>query len=766
MNSPSILNDQGNSGKRAPSLLFGFLPVLLWLLAALWPGLAAGAATAPPPVLVGSELDFPPYAMVDKHGQPEGFSVDLIKAVADAMGLTIKISTGPWDKVWNDLVAGRIDMLPIVAKSPERQLLVDFSLPHTETYDAFFVRRGDRQIPDIDAARGKEIVVMRSDAAHHQLLARHFQGRLFLVDTIPPGLALISSGMHDAFLCSKLIGTMVIKEHGLKNLAAGPPIPDYKRVFSFAVKKGDAELLEKLNQGLLIIKTNREYNRIYEKWLAAEDPWRRWEKYLWLAINVVAAAALIVGVWVVLLQLLVKKRTRELAESNEMLRLAQEGLEEKVSRRTLELTQANVALKNKITECKQAEDALKRQHAILAGINRVFRESLTCENEERLGETCLDAAEELTGSKFGFLGELNPEGNLDDLAICYSGWEACKIPGTEELVLPKNLHGRGIYGVCLREGRSEIANDPATHPDRIGVPEGHPPLTSFLGVPLKHGGKAMGMIGLANKEGGYTLADQEAVEALSVAVVEAFRRHRAEKDLQKRTVQLEAANKELEAFSYSVSHDLKTPIRAIEGFSRMLAAEHARQLDEEGLRFLNVICNNTRLMAQLIDDLLALSRLGRQQVRKSPLNLGGLAQRLFQELRDQAPKRDIRLAMGDPPPAFADPNLLTMVLTNLLANAIKYTRTRETAVIEVGGRWEHQETVYYVKDNGVGFDDRYGDKLFGVFQRLHRGDEYEGTGVGLAIVKRIVDMHGGRVWAESKVDGGATFYFALPQDGK
>ena len=122
--------------------------------------------------------------------------------------------------------------------------------------------------------------------------------------------------------------------------------------------------------------------------------------------------------------------------------------------------------------------------------------------------------------------------------------------------------------------------------------------------------------------------------------------------------------------------------------------------------------------------------------------------------------------MGDPPPAFADPNLLTMVLTNLLANAIKYTRTRETAVIEVGGRSEHQETVYYVKDNGVGFDDRYVAKLFGVFQRLHRGDEYEGTGVGLAIVKRIVEMHGGRVWAEGKVDGGASFYFALPQEGK
>jgi signal transduction histidine kinase/ABC-type amino acid transport substrate-binding protein len=734
----------------------------LWLLAVLCPGLAAGvskAATVSPPVLVGSELDFPPYAMVDKNGQAEGFSIDLIKAVADAMGLTIKISTGPWATVWNDLVAGRIDVLPVVAKSPERQLLVDFSLPHTETYDAFFVRRGDPQIPDIDAARGKEIVVMRADAAHHQLLARHFQGRIIPVDTIPAGLALISSGKHEAFLCSKLIGTMVIKEHGLKNLIAGPPIPDYKRVFSFAVKKGDAELLEKLNQGLLIIKTNREYDRIYEKWLAADDPWRRLEKYLWPAVAAAAAAALIVGVWVVLLQLLVKKRTREL-------RQAQEGLEERVARRTAELAQANMALQSEVAERIQAEEALKSQHAVLAGINRVFRESLTCDTEERLGETCLAVAEDLTASKFGFLGEMNKDGNLDDLAICHLGWVECKIPGSDEPVLPKKMHLHGIYGVCLKEGRSEIANAPASHPDSIGVPKGHPPITAFLGVPLKHGGETMGMIGLANKEGGYTQADREAVEALAVAVVEAFRRHRAEKDLQKRTTQLEAANKELEAFSYSVSHDLKTPVRAIEGFSRMLAADHAQQLDEKGLRFLNVICSNTRLMAQLIDDLLALSRLGRQQVRKSQINLDEMATRLFQELRDQAPERDIRLVTGDLPPAFADPNLMAMVLTNLLVNAIKYTRPREAAVIEVGARSENQETIYYVRDNGVGFDDRYADKLFGVFQRLHRGDEYEGTGVGLAIVKRVVDMHGGRVWAEGKEDGGASFYLALPQDRK
>ncbi|HEY9073541.1 MAG TPA: ATP-binding protein, partial [Desulfobaccales bacterium] len=218
-----------------------------------------------------------------------------------------------------------------------------------------------------------------------------------------------------------------------------------------------------------------------------------------------------------------------------------------------------------------------------------------------------------------------------------------------------------------------------------------------------------------------------------------------------------------EAFSYSVSHDLKAPIRAIEGYSRMLAAEHAARLDAEGLRFLEVICHNTSIMAQLIDDLLALSRLGRQPIRKSVINLTAMTRRVFEQLRDQEPDRDLQLTLGELPPALGDPALINQVMINLVANAIKYTRSRETAAISLEGRTEGQETVYSVRDNGIGFDERYVHKLFGVFQRLHGSQEYEGTGVGLAIVQRIVERHGGRVWAAGKVNEGATFYFSLPR---
>jgi len=335
--------------------------ILLTIIIILLSGAATGtchAATGSPDIRVGSELEFPPYAFVDEKGQAAGFSVDLIKAVSNAMGLSITITTGTWDSEWNDLISGRLDMLPIVAKLPDRIPLVDFSLPHTETYDAFFVRKGSDPVRSISQALGKEIVVMRSDAAHHALLEYDFQGPLILVDTIPQGLSLIASGNHDAFLCSKLIGTLAISQHGIKGLTSGPPVPNYKRVFSFAVKKGDSELLEKLNQGLLIIKASGEYQRIYDKWLTMEDPWQRYMKYLKPAIFIMLVVVLIGSFWLKMLQRQVRKRTLELTEKNELLQQVRDGLDKTVAERTSALSTVNAALLSEIAERKRAEKEL------------------------------------------------------------------------------------------------------------------------------------------------------------------------------------------------------------------------------------------------------------------------------------------------------------------------------------------------------------------------------------------------------------------------
>ena len=231
--------------------------------------------------------------------------------------------------------------------------------------------------------------------------------------------------------------------------------------------------------------------------------------------------------------------------------------------------------------------------------------------------------------------------------------------------------------------------------------------------------------------------------------------------VQQRTAELEASNKELESFSYSVSHDLRAPIRAIQAFGAMLASEHSQQLDDEGKRLLGVIGDQTRRMGKLIDDLLSFSRLGRQQMEVMKVDLAEIARNVFHELTVSIPDRVIQFDCKPSIPAMGDHAMLHVAFTNLLANAIKFTLPRIPANIEVGVTDDEGEVVYYVKDNGVGFDMRYSDKLFGVFQRLHSMQDFEGTGIGLSMVQRIVQHHGGRIWASSKVNEGATFFFTL-----
>lgn len=233
--------------------------------------------------------------------------------------------------------------------------------------------------------------------------------------------------------------------------------------------------------------------------------------------------------------------------------------------------------------------------------------------------------------------------------------------------------------------------------------------------------------------------------------------------LEIRTQQLKDANKELDAFAYSVSHDLRIPLRAIVGFSKMVFEDYGDKLDEEGQRKLNIIQNSGKDMGQLIDDLLAFSRLGRKAMSMSDINMGHLAEEVFEQLRLNASGQTVRLNIQDLSPAYGDRSLIREVFVNLISNAIKFSKPSEVTVVELSGKTEGKEILYSVKDNGVGFDMKYADKLFQVFQRLHSTEEFEGTGVGLSLVQRIIHRHGGRVWAKGKVNEGATFYFTLPR---
>jgi signal transduction histidine kinase len=228
-----------------------------------------------------------------------------------------------------------------------------------------------------------------------------------------------------------------------------------------------------------------------------------------------------------------------------------------------------------------------------------------------------------------------------------------------------------------------------------------------------------------------------------------------------RTAQLEAANKELEAFSYSVSHDLRAPLRGMAGFARVLMEDYGTQLPPDGLHALQRIQDNAQKMGMLIDDLLAFSRLSRQPLTHQTVVPTELVRQVLEDLRSEQQGRAVEIVIGDLPHFHGDPGLFKQVYANLLANALKFTRKRDAARIEVGSHLVHGERVYFVKDNGAGFDMRYVHKLFGVFQRLHDAKEYEGTGVGLAIVQRVILRHGGRLWAEGEVEKGALFSFTV-----
>jgi signal transduction histidine kinase len=414
------------------------------------------------------------------------------------------------------------------------------------------------------------------------------------------------------------------------------------------------------------------------------------------------------------------------------------------------------------------------------------RMASTVEREALLCSVC-SAAREIAASRSSAIGVFEGErGALRIAAFC----------GAD--VQPRGDLGRLAPGEGLL--RQLLAAD---HPLRLpdigdeklvdGLPRSHFPTRSFLGMPLRTSNRPYGVLCLVEKLGAeeFTSEDQQIVGILGAQSAVAYEnlcryeelrrkaeelnrevqdRTRAEEEVRKlnedlelrvtvRTAELSEANCDLEAFASSVAHDLRAPVRHLNGFAEILTGNYRAQLAPEAKRYVDLICEGSAQMGRLIDELLNLSRISRNQVCRKATDLNSILADVLRELEPETAGRQVEWKIESLPSIDCDPGLIRQVLVNLVSNAVKYTRPRPSARIEVGNSQQGAESIFFVRDNGVGFDMRYATKLFGVFQRLHRGDEFEGTGVGLAVVHKIIHKHGGRVWAEAERDKGACFYF-------
>jgi signal transduction histidine kinase len=421
-------------------------------------------------------------------------------------------------------------------------------------------------------------------------------------------------------------------------------------------------------------------------------------------------------------------------------------------------------LEYQVAELKRAQETLARQAERLKIVHEIDGAIIAAVKPEAIAAAVLKPLRELLGVPRAIV-------NMIDSASGEVEWLAAAGRRRVRAGPGVRFSSRMMGDVeALRRGEPQRIETRALPPG----PEVEALLASgvhfYMAVPMIAGGELIGALSFGGEQDAFPPEQveiaQEVATQLAIAIAharlfESVRRHAEELEarVRERTVQLEAANKELEGFAYSVSHDLRAPLRAVDGFARMLQEDQAERLDAEGRRLLDVVRANSRQMGQLIDDLLAFSKLSRQEPAKRSVDMAALVREVIGGLNGTALPRIETLSL---PPAEADRALLKQVWLNLVDNAIKYSGKRQDARIEIGGRQEAGENLYWVRDNGVGFDMRYAAKLFGVFQRLHGAHDFPGTGVGLAIVQRVVSRHGGRVWAEARPDEGACFYFTLP----
>jgi ABC-type amino acid transport substrate-binding protein/nitrogen-specific signal transduction histidine kinase len=721
------------------------------------------------------------------------------------MDKDVSFKTGLWSEVKQDLEDRKIQVLPLVGRTPEREAIFDFTFPYLVMHGTIVVRDDTTDIRIPADLKGKRVAVLHGDNAEEYLIRANLGAEIIGLDSFGAALTELSKGSYDAVVIQKLLAMQIIQSSSLKNLkTVGPPLEEFKQSFCFATAKGDTELLALLNEGLSIVIAGGTFRELYATWFSP------------IEASVQSSSRLIVGGDDSYPPYEFIDKNGQPAGFNVDLTKAiarQLGMDVEIHlgpwneiRKGLSTGAIDVAQGMFYSVERDRIYGFSPAHSI---INHVIA--------SRKDTPSLDYVKELEGkSVIVMAGDV-----MEDLARSLGLEKNLVSVSSQEQALLLLSSGKHDYALVaqvpalyfIKQNRLtniQLSQKPILAAEYCyAAPHSNGSVISQLSQGLAaiqatgeyraieekwlspYRAEHTGLLAIARIAGGIILVlsgfllfvilwswslKQKVMQKTKQLSIEIAERSKAEEEVRElnknlenhvveRTAQLEAAIKELEAFSYAVSHDLRAPLRAMEGFSSILLESYGVSLDDSGRNYLARIRDASIRMGQLIEDLLGLSRVTRYPLVRKKVDLSKLASETFTRVLEswegKAPVISIEPGMT----VLADPSLTEILLRNLLENAVKYSSKAESPKIEIGSMESDGSKsvakIFWVRDNGVGFDMNFAGRLFEPFNRLHADKEYDGTGIGLVTVKRIVTRHGGRVWPEANPGEGACFYFTF-----
>lgn len=694
-------------------------------------------------IIVASEPDYPPFCIVNEQGEADGFAVELFKEAAKAVNLHAEMRIGVWNTIKHDLANGKIDALPFVGRTPEREKLYDFTMTYLSLHGAVFVRDGYDEINDPSDLHGKNIIVMKGDNAEEFLRREKVTEKIITTHTFEEAFRMLAKGKHDAVVTQRVMGINLLEQMNINNVHPLEfQLEKFRQDFCFAVQKGNKHLNNRLNEGLSIIIANNTYRKIKEKWLGPEEGPSKEVIVRNLLLFLIPILIFAVILWILFLRREVKRRTSTLNKEINQHKKTLESL--RMQQVKLQESESNIRLLLDST----AE-----------GIFRIDTEgNCTLINSSGLELLGYDREEELRGQNMhNIVHHTKKDGSRCKLEDCN--------------IFNSIRYGKGTSSsdtIFWQKDGNSFDVEYFSYPI-IEASEVKGSVVTFLGCHRKKKAEQELIKLKDNLEAEVNKRTAELKEKVSklnksqkamLYMVEDLNKITAE--LKEERHKLELSNKELEAFTYSVSHDLRAPLRAINGYSKFLEEDYKTRLDDEGIRYLATIRRNALKMDQLITDLLNLSRISRANLRIVQTDMNYIVRSVFKEIASEEEKATFEFKTSDMPNVYCDENLMRQVWQNLISNALKYSSKATKKRIEIYSKTDKSFVYFYIQDYGAGFNEKYVNKLFGVFQRLHKDTDYPGTGVGLAIVQRIIQRHGGEISAESKTEQGARFVFSLP----